>query len=112
MRKLIFISRHTPTLEQEQLARKAGYEIKHIGDIDAFNDSLVAQELHLNKSEGVAVCAVHPLITTKATVWGMATASFRNVNRAPVGEKPDFRTDMLKVITPHYGYSTTKTYTL
>lgn len=35
--KMAFISRHTPTDRQTELAAEQGYELVHVGDCDAFS---------------------------------------------------------------------------
>jgi len=86
MKRLAFISRHHPTATQFELANESGYELVHVGDVDAFSDDLdVVKEMGCD-----AVCCVHPAIAMKAAALGYPVSVFENGNRAPEGEKPQF----------------------
>lgn len=61
MKRLAFISRHAPTQEQIQLANSLGYEIVHVGDVDAFAPGLLP--VVNDKVKGFdAMAADHPNI--------------------------------------------------
>ena len=93
MKKLFFISRHVPTIEQVELARAHGYEIEHVGDLDAFGDDDKVLDIadRANKSFG-AVSIVHPALALRFSklLWNARIIIFENGNRAPEGEKPQF----------------------
>lgn len=91
--KFAFVSRHLPTESQLQLASKSGIELVHVGDRDAF--AFPASEFKDGGYEGVVV--VHPLAALTAFTAGLHVGVFNNVNRAPVGEKPQFETTDLVV---------------
>ncbi len=65
--KMIFVSRHEPTTSQVALASKAGFQLVHVGDADAFAADL-ADQLHALASEHEAhgVACVHPLVALEA----------------------------------------------
>lgn len=93
MRKFAFVSRHEPTATQHELARKSGIELIHVGDRDAF--AFPAAEL---QSEGyVGVVVVHPQAALTAIFAGLDVGVFNNVNRAPIGERPQFETTDLVI---------------
>jgi len=83
MKRMGFISRHKPTLGQIKLAHKAGYELVHFGDTDAFY--MDAQDFP--KTEVIAV--VHPAMALNI-IEKCPVAVFENADRAPEGEKPQF----------------------
>jgi len=96
MRNFAFVSRHEPSLAQLDLARAAGIELTHIGDRDAF--AFPASEL---KAQGyVGVVVVHPQAALTAFQAGLEVGVFNNVNRASVGEKPQFETTNMVVSDP------------
>ena len=65
--KMIFVSRHEPTTSQVALASKAGFQLVHVGDVDAFAADL-ADQLHALASEhgAAGVACVHPLVAMEA----------------------------------------------
>lgn len=91
--KMAFLSRHEPTQEQTEVALEEGYELIWIGDADAF---LVCVTDIKEKGEFDAVAVVHP-----AAAMGLCTrykiGVFKNINRAELGEKPQFECDGLCV---------------
>lgn len=98
MRNFIFISRHEPLSSQFELAAAQGVNLIHVGDLDAFDKLRMGRIAGLaaaNKAEGVV--AVHPLIAIAAFKAGLAIGSFNNVNRAPIGQKPDFHTTEFQI---------------
>ena len=93
MRKFAFVSRHVPTEGQIDLAAKSGIELTHLGDQDAF--AFPASKIRDMGYVGVVV--VHPQAALTAFTSGLAVGVFNNVNRAPVGERPQFETTDLVV---------------
>jgi hypothetical protein len=64
---MIFISRHAATSSQIELAAKAGFDLTHVGDVDAFAVDLADQIHALAKEHGAAgVACVHPLVALEA----------------------------------------------
>lgn len=93
----IFVSRHQPTVEQLQLAEANGHTLTHVGDVDAFDRPAVVHLLRQHHQYH-GIVAVHPLVVAIAAQKGWNYFGFfRNVNRAPVGEKPQFATDLFVV---------------
>lgn len=110
MKKMIFISRHTPTATQEELSAKAGFNLVHVGDVDAFSSSLPEEILALTKKHNATgVACVHPIIALEAvgimsnqqeSCWfkeSLAVGMFSNENRG--GE---FVATSLVVMTMNY----------
>lgn len=94
MKNCLFISRHAPTMEQIQLAEKAGYSLIHGGDLNAFSYTLEKDmgEMILRDSPEIeisAIACVHPNIAL-AAINQFDVLIFQNINRAPEGEKPQF----------------------
>ena len=86
METYAFISRHTPTQEQHDLAEGFGIRLEHVGDMDAFQlccDDVAA----LGDFDGVVV--VHPAAALKLSKK-YNVGIFENANRAPEGERPQF----------------------
>lgn len=99
MEKYLFISRHQPNNEQINLAAESGVELIHVGDLDAFADDLSSQIEALDEQyEADGVVCVHPLIALTAANLSFPVGLFNNVNRAPVGEKPQFGTDKFVIV--------------
>lgn len=98
-----FLSRHTPTEDQRLLFEKAGIDIVHTGDVNAFDPDLgstlasMKHEFHL---DGVIV--VHPLVALHAMACALCVGVFENANRAPEGEKPTFEAVSLQVMDPSF----------
>lgn len=103
MNKLAFISRHTPTAEQYELAHKANYLLEAVGDMDAFSPCLVDTLKALKNAGYIGVVCVHPLIAMQAREVNLHVGIFKNDNRAPEGEKPTFYATELHIL-----YTTTK----
>lgn len=85
-KKLAFVSRHVPTQGQNELANDMGFDLVHVGDLDAF---AITPEMIAGMGQFDGVVVVHPaaaLRLAKRYVIGV----FENANRAPVGEKPQF----------------------
>jgi hypothetical protein len=94
--KLVFVSRHAPTQEQISLAEAKGFQLVHVGDVDAFDAAAVAALLAPHKD--AAVCAVHPAVFFAAIQHGHTVLGvFENGNRAPEGAKPSFYAKSLHV---------------
>lgn len=86
--KFAFISRHTPTTGQHQLAENQGITLVHVGDRDAF--SVTKYDL-INDFDGPlqGVVVVHPAAAMRLC-GTFLIGVFENANRAPEGEKPSF----------------------
>lgn len=84
-RKFAFISRHTPTLEQHELAAAWGIELFPVGDRNAF---------YIDPAEfdGIydGVIVVHPAAAIILKDAGWAVGVFENANIAPEGAPPQF----------------------
>lgn len=89
MKKLAFISRHVPTLEQAVLAAKYDFVLVHIGDMDAFTISV--QDVRNACPDAGAVAVVHSAAALRL-VSDFPVCIFENENRAPEGERPQFKT--------------------
>lgn len=106
MKDMVFISRHQPTEAQVNLAKRAGYNLIRVGDIDAFSvtASLTMQDV-VGNAEGI--CVVNPALAMTALMLsrphlgqGKVVAVFENGNRAPEGEKPQFEAVSLVIFEP------------
>lgn len=86
--KFAFISRHVPTDSQIKLAAESGIELVHVGDRDGF--SIEPAEFINDDFRGVVV--VHAQAAISCFKSGLTVGVFNNVNRAPLGEKPQFET--------------------
>lgn len=99
MKRLAFISRHAPTQEQSDLAATLGFEIIHVGDVDAFS-----KDLHrsiLAAAEGAdAIAGVHPNIIMMAASLKIQSWVFENGTRPVEGGKPQFFCKGVMVWTP------------
>lgn len=84
--RFAFISRHEPTAEQIKLAADQDIELVPVGDADAFTVSPSFVD-HQGAFEGVVV--VHPAAALRLA-GSFVVGVFKNANRAPVGEKPQF----------------------
>lgn len=86
MKKFAFISRHTPTREQIDLAAEKDIELVSIGDLDAF--TAMAEEV---SKHGVfdGVIVVHPAAALNL-IGAYAVGVFENGNRAAEGDRPQF----------------------
>jgi hypothetical protein len=83
-----FISRHTPTPEQEEIVRRdLEGELVHVGDINAFNCS---NELYALRQQYKGVIVVHAAMALQAYEMGFLVGVFQNANRAPEGAVPTF----------------------
>lgn len=97
MKKFAFISRHTPTDSQISIAAEKGIELVSVGDRDAFTVS----PNEFKEFDGAVV--VHPAMAMRLCSH-MCIGVFNNVNRAPVGEKPQFEATELHLysVVPHW----------
>jgi len=95
---MLFISRHKATLNQIELAAKAGFALIDAGDLDAFSPGLKDKIWDLrneHKAEGIA--CVHPLIAMAAlgvsriknedafAVRSLSVGVFNNIRREDGG---------------------------
>lgn len=70
-----------------------GFAIEHVGDRDAF--AFPAGEI---RSAGfIGVVVVHPQAAITAFIAGLHVAVFNNINRAPVGQPPQFETTSVQI---------------
>ncbi len=90
MAKMAFISRHTPTAEQTALAAEQGFDLIHVGDVDAFAPMAWGVVDSHPAGPFQAVACVHPWLALKLANQGFAVGVFENANRSPEGEKPQF----------------------
>ena len=95
MKKFAFISRHVPTSDQVAIAAAIGIELVHVGDRDAFAFSVSDAEKLREEFAGV-VC-VHPLIAMHCLLADLNVGVFENINRAEVGQPPQFKASRLVV---------------
>lgn len=91
--KFAFISRHTPTDGQLQIAKEYGIELVHIGDRDAFSVA-VSDIYEAGAFDGVVV--VHPAAAMRLA-GSFLIGVFENANRAPAGERPQFEAKALHI---------------
>lgn len=96
MKKFAFISRHTPTPQQVEIAKDRGIELVHVGDRDAFGG---------NPLEGIGVeytgvVCVHALIGVLALKRGLCVGVFENISRPGPDGKPQFTTGKFAIEEP------------
>lgn len=91
--KFAFISRHTPTDGQLQIAKEYGIDLTHIGDRDAFSVGVSTVD-EAGAFDGVIV--VHPAAAMRLARTFLIGV-FENANRAPAGEPPQFEAKALHV---------------
>ena len=95
MKRMAFISRHTPTADQYRLARDQGYTLIPVGDMDAFAVTYEQVEDAVGgKVDAVAV--VHPAAALRL-ISMFSVGVFKNENRAPEGERQSFTATELTV---------------
>jgi hypothetical protein len=99
MQKMLFVTRHEPTPEQCAIAADKGFELVHVGDVNAFDPRLLPiLKGMLREHNAEVVCCVHPMVAVVALDAGAkAIAIFENSNRAAPGEKPSFAPSALHV---------------
>ena len=96
MRRMIFISRHKPTGEQTKLATYHGFELIHVGDVDAFDAEAVLALIRANNPEkDAAICCVHPAVALTAIQGGVTIGLFENAQRVEEGKAPTFHAKAL-----------------
>lgn len=91
MKMMAFVTRHSPTDQQRQLAKEQGYDLVWVGDRDAFT----INPLEFEKYDAVAV--VHAASAMRLLTSGFVVGIFENANRAPEGEKPTFEAVALHI---------------
>lgn len=98
MKNYIFVSRHTPTIEQSELAAEKGIKLIHVGDVDAFdrNASDVLVKLAFDHSADGAI-VVHPALGFHAMSAGLEVGIFENGTRPSEGGKPAFFAKSLQI---------------
>lgn len=105
---MLFISRHEPTQDQIFLATEKGFDLKCIGDVDAFNPKAI-EALVVAWKAPHAYAVVNPAMALtlasfaghKACTFGIKIAVFENENRAPEGEKPSFKAKAMHMWEAH-----------
>jgi hypothetical protein len=91
--KFAFISRHTPTPEQQALAADQGIELVSIGDADAFT---VTPSFVYDAGPFEGVVVVHPAAAMRLC-QEFVIGVFENANRAEPGQPPQFVAKALHV---------------
>lgn len=99
---LVFVSRHAPTVEQSNLAAKAGFVLVHVGDVDAFSPTQLGELMQKNGYNcfNSIVAVVHPMLAMQALGMGLGVAVFENGNRVLEGEKPSFFAKAMHIVSP------------
>jgi len=77
------------------LAGRAGVELVHVGDRDAFG---VIPEV--SAPEFVGVVGVHPMVLIQALKNGKMAGVFENISRPGLDGKPQFSVGRLVVVSP------------
>jgi hypothetical protein len=104
---LVWVSRHP--LSQDQLdliASKSpiwgNTEIVQYGDIDVFDQDAINTLMDVANGYNLfpIIGGVHGILGAVALQHNCAFLAFNNVNRAPVGATPDFKTTDVRVIWP------------
>lgn len=96
MKKMAFISRHVPTADQLKIARDKGYDLAHVGDMDAFTVQ-PSQVAALGNFD--AVCVVHPAAALRLTQH-YTVGVFENAMRHVEGGAPIFEAKALHIYCP------------
>ncbi|MFA7175344.1 MAG: hypothetical protein WC340_18360 [Kiritimatiellia bacterium] len=91
--RFAFVSRHTPTDGQLQIAKEYGIELIHIGDRDAFSVGVNDID-EAGAFDGVVV--VHPAAALRLA-GTFLIGVFENANRAPEGAPPQFEAKSLHI---------------
>ncbi len=86
VRKFAFVSRHEPTQQQRSLAAQQGALLVEVGDMDAFE---ITSAMVDEKGVFDGVVVVHPSAALRLAP-DFVVGVFKNANRAPVGDKPQF----------------------
>ena len=99
IQNMLFVTRHEPTPEQRAIAADKGFNLVHVGDVNAFDprlESLIREMMQ--EHNATTVCCVHPMVAVVALDAGAkAIAIFENAMRAKEGEKPTFVPSTLHV---------------
>ena len=96
MKTYAYISRHALTGEQLEIINAANITVITLGDMDGFAITKDAVDDAAGlEVDGVIV--VHAGAVARLMQEGCEVGVFNNLNRAPVGEKPDFGTDSLYI---------------
>jgi len=95
MERFAFVSRHAPTQGQIELASRAGIELVHVGDRDAFRPIPEAMD-----PEFQGIIGVHPLVAVKALKNDKKAGVFENISRPGPDGKPQFTVGRLVVVSP------------
>ena len=95
MKKMIFVSRHSPSGAQSDMAQEQGYDLLHVGDVNAFDVNAVRDLIAAHQPDAVA--CVHPVVALTAVSAGCAVGIFENANRAPEGAPPKFEAAALHI---------------
>ena len=88
--KFAFVSRHTPTQGQVDLAAAKGIELVHVGDADAF--TITPEWVKVSDAQAaefVGVVVVHPAAALRLAPF-YPVGIFENANRAEPGQPPQF----------------------
>jgi hypothetical protein len=94
MNVMVFVSRHTPSKKQIELAQEKGYKLVHIGDIDAFSITKEMILKEVNNIEVSAVCVVHAAAALRLQEY-FKIGVFKNTMRAEEGKAPTFEASEL-----------------
>lgn len=93
MQTYAFISQHTPTPEQHELAAEKGISLLCVGDADAFTVTPTSVYLAIEATgfDGVVhgVVVVHPAAAMRL-YKSFSVGVFENSKRVAEGEKPQF----------------------
>jgi hypothetical protein len=97
--KAVFISRHALSESQHTLLAKAGFVGEDMQDFDAFASEAELKQLVqiLHDADAKMVITVHQLLALRLSSEFLV-GTFNNVNRAKIGEKPDFETTQLVIV--------------
>jgi hypothetical protein len=91
-KSLLFVSRHTPTEEQLILCFSVGYELVHVGDVDAFQGGLVYKSPDRGQADGAVI--VHAALAMRyvSAGWGedFIIGVFQSASRPAEGGKASF----------------------
>lgn len=105
MTRMNFISRHVPNADQIQLAADRGFDLVHIGDVDAFDADAVSAAF--SDHPGTAFAVVNPALALNLASLAWATdvtiGVFQNAARPVDGGKPTFKATALHVWTVNAG---------
>ena len=102
--KLAFVSRHTPTVDQIQLAKEKGFDLVFVSDLNAYNREEVKTFWENNKDNfaGVVVVNAAMALNFASLTWGesrLVIGVFENEMRPVEGGKPTFQAKSLNLWT-------------